>query len=52
MTDKLIRLTTAFAVAAVAAVAAVISYRHAYELCPLAWGVGRNAVSPRPSWEP
>src|SRR6266851_6372101 len=32
MTDKLIRVTTAFAVAAVAAVAAVISYRHAYEL--------------------
>src|ERR1017187_8440281 len=29
MTDKLIRVTTAFAVAAVAA---VISYRHAYEL--------------------
>ena len=32
MTDKLIRVTTAFAVAAVAAVAAVISYRPAYEL--------------------
>jgi Protein of unknown function (DUF2637) len=32
MTDKLIRVTTALAVAAVAAVAAVISYRHAYEL--------------------
>src|SRR5713226_7594391 len=32
MTDKLIRVTTAFAVAAVAAVAAAISYRHAYEL--------------------
>ena len=32
MTDKLIRITTALAVAAVAAVAAVISYRHAYEL--------------------
>jgi hypothetical protein len=32
MTDKPIRVTTAFAVAAVAAVAAVISYRHAYEL--------------------
>jgi hypothetical protein len=30
--DRLIRLTTAVAVAAVAAVAAVISYRHAYEL--------------------
>ena len=32
MTDRLIRLTTAAAVATVAAVAAVISYRHAYEL--------------------
>ncbi len=30
--DRLIRVTTALAVAAVAAVAAVISYRHAYEL--------------------
>jgi hypothetical protein len=30
--DRLIRITTALAVAAVAAVAAVISYRHAYEL--------------------
>jgi|SRR5580658_2093511 hypothetical protein len=32
MTDRLIRITTALAVAMVAAVAAVISYRHAYEL--------------------
>ncbi len=32
MADRLIRLTTALAVATVAAVAAVISYRHAYEL--------------------
>lgn len=32
MTDRLIRITTAFAVATVATVAAVISYRHAYEL--------------------
>ncbi len=32
MVDRLIRATTALAVAAVAAVAAVISYRHAYEL--------------------
>lgn len=32
MTDRLIRMTTALAVATVAAVAAVISYRHAYEL--------------------
>jgi hypothetical protein len=30
MTDRLIRITTALAVATVAAVAAVISYRHAY----------------------
>src|SRR5215475_6018950 len=30
--DRLSRLTTAFAVVAVAMVAAVISYRHAYEL--------------------
>jgi hypothetical protein len=32
VTDRLIRMTTALAVATVAAVAAVISYRHAYEL--------------------
>jgi hypothetical protein len=32
MTDRLIRITTALAVATVAAVAAVISYHHAYEL--------------------
>jgi Protein of unknown function (DUF2637) len=32
MTDRLIRITTALAVATVAAVAAVISYRHAYDL--------------------
>lgn len=32
MTDRLIRITAALAVAIVAAVAAVISYRHAYEL--------------------
>jgi hypothetical protein len=32
MTDRLIRITTALAVVAVAVVAAVISYRHAYEL--------------------
>ncbi|WP_242900672.1 DUF2637 domain-containing protein [Actinomadura terrae] len=32
MADRLIRLTTALAVMAVAAVAAVISYRHAYDL--------------------
>jgi hypothetical protein len=32
VTDRLIRITTALAVATVAAVAAVISYRHAYDL--------------------
>lgn len=32
MTDRLIRATTALAVATVAAIAAVISYRHAHEL--------------------
>jgi len=32
MTDRLIGITTALAVAGVAAVAAIISYRHAYEL--------------------
>jgi Protein of unknown function (DUF2637) len=32
VTDRLIMVTTAIAVATVAAVAAVISYRHAYEL--------------------
>ena len=32
MTERLIRITTAIAVATVATVAAVISYRHAYEL--------------------
>jgi hypothetical protein len=32
VTDRLIRITTALAVLAVAAVAAIISYQHAYEL--------------------
>jgi hypothetical protein len=32
VTDRLIRITTALAVVAVAIVAAVISYEHAYEL--------------------
>lgn len=32
MTDRLIRISTALAVATVAGVAVVISYRHAYEL--------------------
>ena len=35
MTDRLIRITTALAVVAVAVVAAVISYQHAYELVRL-----------------
>jgi hypothetical protein len=33
VTDRLIRITTALAVVAVASVAAIISYQHAYELC-------------------
>lgn len=32
MTDRLIKITTALAVVAVALAAAVISYQHAYEL--------------------
>ena len=32
MTDRLIKITTALAIVAVALVAAVISYQHAYEL--------------------
>ena len=32
MTDRLIRITTPLAVIAVAGVAAIISYQHAYEL--------------------
>ena len=32
MTDRLIKITTALAVVAVAVVAAVISYQHAFEL--------------------
>ena len=32
MTDRLIRITTALAVVAVAIVAAIICYQHAYEL--------------------
>jgi hypothetical protein len=34
VTDRLIRITTALAVVAVAVVAAIISYQHAYELVP------------------
>jgi hypothetical protein len=43
MTDRLIRITTAAAVATVAAVAAVISYRHAYELVSTHGEVGVTA---------
>lgn len=43
MADRLIRITTALAVVAVAAVAAVISYRHAYELVPSHGESGRTA---------
>jgi Protein of unknown function (DUF2637) len=44
MTGRLIRITTALAVATVAAVAAVISYRHAYELVRTH---GENGVTAR-----
>jgi hypothetical protein len=43
MTDRLIRITTALAVATVAAVAAVISYRHAYELVSTHGEIGLTA---------
>lgn len=43
MTDRLIRITTALAVATVATVAAVISYRHAYELVSTHGEAGRTA---------
>ena len=43
MTDCLIRITTALAVATVAAVAAVISYRHAYELVSMHGETGITA---------
>jgi hypothetical protein len=46
---RLIRITTALAVAAVAAVAAVISYRHAYELVTthgeMAWRVSLGPLA-------
>ncbi len=44
MTDRLIRVTTAAAVAAVATVAAVISYRHA---CEIAGAHGETGVTAR-----
>jgi hypothetical protein len=43
VTDRLIRITTAAAVATVAAVAAVISYRHAYELVSTHGETGETA---------
>src|SRR5260370_42567753 len=43
MTDRLIRFTTALAVATVAAVAAVISYRHAYERVSMQGETGLTA---------
>ena len=55
--DPLIRITTALAVASVAAVAAVISYRHAYELVITRGETGFTArLLPLPwtgsSWRP
>ena len=44
MTDRLIRITTALAVVAVAVVAAIISYQHAYEL---AHSRGESGVTAR-----
>lgn len=46
LTDQLIRITTALAVAAVAAVAAIISYRHAYELVTTHGETGLTARLP------
>ena len=46
MTDRLIRITTALAVVAVAVVAAIISYQHAYELVR---SHGECQAHPRPS---
>jgi hypothetical protein len=43
VTDRLIRITTALAVIAVAGVAAVISYQHAYELVTSHGETGRTA---------
>ena len=43
MTDRLIRITTALAVAVVAVVAAIISYQHAYELVRLHGDFGVTA---------
>ena len=43
MTDRLIRITTALAVVAVAGVAAIISYQHAYELVTTHGETGQTA---------
>jgi hypothetical protein len=47
MTARLIRITTALGVATVAAVAAVISYRHAYELVSTHGETGHEAPAAR-----
>ena len=47
MTDRLIRITTALAVVAVALVAAVISYQHAFELVRSHGESGMTAPSAR-----
>lgn len=46
MTDRLIRITTALAVVAVAGVAAIISYQHAYELVSSHGETGATARLP------
>ena len=46
MTDRLIRLTTALAVVAVASVAAIISYQHRLRSRPDARGVGPDGPAP------
>jgi hypothetical protein len=50
VTDRLIRITTALAVVAVAVVAAIISYRHAYELVRSHAESGMTARCCRSRW--
>ena len=50
MIDRLIKITTAFAVVAVACVAAIISYQHAYELVRSHGESGVTAGSCRSPW--
>lgn len=50
MTDRLIRITTALAVVAVAGVAAIISYQHAYELVTSHGETGLTAHLLRSRW--